>query len=433
MNKDYRQEKGAEAKFCAVILAAGYSSRMGDFKPLLPVGGIPAVQRLMESVSEAGIREIIVVTGHNRDALSSFISRYDMEKNDSEKSCCCDANSSVNIHEAFNPDYEQGMFTSVQTGILKAEAIADKKDIEGCFLMPVDCPLISKNTIEALQSAVSEIQQDNFTVPVFRGKKGHPLYIPMQYAPEICAHDGNGGLKSITDKYHQKFSRIPVDEEGCILDMDTPKGYEEIQNFLAEGCKRRNLRELAAGKRIFLVRHGETKQHKEKMFIGQYDVPLSEAGKKQAEDAAVKIERFKPDAPVVYCSDLARAAETAEIISSRLGIGNCLQSSDLREINLGEWDGRPISEIKERYPVEYEMRGRDMFTFKLGNKAENFYDLQYRTVKAMREILETESARDIIIVSHSGVIRALENNLKGLSVDDDWGKLSKGGFKVIEC
>ena len=73
-----------------------------------------------------------------------------------------------------------------------------------------------------------------------------------------------------------------------------------------------------------------------------------------------------------------------------------------------------------------------MFLFKTGNKSENFYDVQYRAVKALRHILKKDNAEDIIIVSHSAVIRALENNLKGLRVDDDWQPVSKGSFRIID-
>ncbi|MDO5491934.1 MAG: histidine phosphatase family protein, partial [Bacillota bacterium] len=105
---------------------------------------------------------------------------------------------------------------------------------------------------------------------------------------------------------------------------------------------------------------------------------------------------------------------------------------DLREIALGEWEGRSIREIREQFPEDYACRGKDLFTFKTGNRAENFYDMQYRVVKAMRRILEEDYGRNIIIVAHSGVIRALENNLKGLRVDDDWEPLPKGGMRVWE-
>ncbi|MBQ3184817.1 MAG: histidine phosphatase family protein, partial [Firmicutes bacterium] len=96
------------------------------------------------------------------------------------------------------------------------------------------------------------------------------------------------------------------------------------------------------------------------------------------------------------------------------------------------WDGRAVRTVREEYPEEYARRGRDIFTFKIGNKAENFYDVQYRAVRALRKILEEDDSRNIVIVSHSAVIRALENNLKGDRVDDPWESLAKGEYRKVE-
>jgi len=104
----------------------------------------------------------------------------------------------------------------------------------------------------------------------------------------------------------------------------------------------------------------------------------------------------------------------------------------LQEISLGAWDGMPVREVKEKYPDEYERRGKDMFAFKIGNKAENFYDVQYRAVKALRKILETDDSQNIVLVSHSAVIRAIENNLKGMSVNDPWDQIGKCAYRILE-
>ena len=71
--------------------------------------------------------------------------------------------------------------------------------------------------------------------------------------------------------------------------MDTPEGYKEILSFLDNGCRREHIEALAAGRRIFLIRHGQTKQHDEKMFIGQYDVPLSDTGRLMMKETAGKL------------------------------------------------------------------------------------------------------------------------------------------------
>lgn len=401
----------------AVILSAGYSSRMKRFKPLLPVGETTAVQTLVRSVKDAGIGRIVTVTGYSRELLRPVL--------DSE-GCI----------EAYNADYDSGMFSSIKTGMSKARELYP--DAAGYLVMPVDCPLISAETVRTVaEHAGHDSGGEDFFVPVFEGKKGHPLFVPKFYAEEICSYDGPGGLKAVTDKYWDRMVRIPVSDEGCLLDMDTQESYSELLEFYRSGCVRKDLQELACGRHIALVRHGETMQHAEKMFIGQYDVPLNEKGRMQIVQSAEQLAADFACPRVIYASDLSRTMESAEIILRTFREKNngkypeIVKAPGLREINLGKWDGQPVSRIKAEFPEEYRRRGEDMFIFKTGNKSENFYDLQYRAVKTLRKILENDDSKEIIIVAHSGVIRALQNNLEGKRVNDEWTPVPKGGFVVI--
>ena len=198
------------------------------------------------------------------------------------------------------------------------------------------------------------------------------------------------------------------------------------------------MHELAKGRRIYLIRHGQTRQHDEKMFIGRYDVPLEDGAEKSVKEMAGKLAKaigdgMQKDNPLkIYTSPLKRAVQTAEIISEVLGADELIIEEELQEISLGGWDGLPIREVKEMYPEEYERRGRDIFVFKNGNKAENFYDVQYRAVRALRRILDSDDSKDVLIVTHSAVIRALENNLKGMKVDDLWEPIGKCDYRIAE-
>lgn len=93
------------------------------------------------------------------------------------------------------------------------------------------------------------------------------------------------------------------------------------------------LSELAKGRTFYLVRHGQPQQHKDKIFLGQTDVPLSETGRKQAEEAKAKL---PGNIHRIYSSDLKRARETAQIICSEV-----TEAKGFREMNLGSW-GRQI-------------------------------------------------------------------------------------------
>ena len=225
----------------AVILAAGYSSRMGSLKPGLQIGGKTVIARLIASFYDAGIKDIVVVSGHNREVLKSLIKGFD-------------------VTESYNENFPKGMFTSIQAGVRKTD-----RTLRGFFLIPVDCPLLEKETVYDL---VREIKDDSsFIVPCCRGKKGHPLYIPMKYRDEILSHDGTNGLKGITDKYDDLMIRVETGRESTVLDMDTPAAYEELKEFYERGMKSEALSDLAKGRTFYLVRHGQPQQHKDKIFL----------------------------------------------------------------------------------------------------------------------------------------------------------------------
>ncbi|HWQ77661.1 MAG TPA: histidine phosphatase family protein [Anaerovoracaceae bacterium] len=427
--------------YVGLILAAGYSSRMGAFKPLLQIGDMTAVERVSAALKKAGVNKIIGVTGFLRRRLVPVFA-------------------SEGIIEAYNPDFEQGMFTSIKTGL--RTAVTGSEAPEGFFLMPVDCPLVPPVVIRQIAEKHKE-DPEAFIVPCFRGKKGHPLFIPVKYTEEILSYGGEGGLKAVTDRHEDRLIRLEVGTEAVVLDMDTRSGYEEVLEYYERqqketggtGAVERDgnaLEEALRGKRLFLIRHGEIRQHREKILLGQTDVPLSETGKKQAADAAEELKRYGVSVKRIYTSDLSRAAGTAEIIRDRLygrrieeARGKEISEPEVileprfREMSLGEWDGRFISEIREKYPEEYQKRGENLLNWKYGNDSENFYDLQYRVMKGFRDVLEKERTgpaagpSDIVIVSHSGVINVIVSNLRQMELARQIGShIPNGGVVLID-
>lgn len=429
-----------------VVLAAGYSSRMHSFKPLLPLGEGAVIDTVLKSISFANdiledesvgakIEKTTVVTGYNHKELEAYISSP--------------------VCTVYNEKFADGMFTSIQAGLVdmkkgnqneSGENRQGRENLDGCFIIPVDCPLCGGEALAKMISILMKKEKpkesDEFAVPTFMGKKGHPLFVPELYFDEIIKYEGVGGLKGITDKYFEKMLRIPVDFEGVVLDMDNRASYESLIEFYDDWKSGKNslqvsLKELAKGRRIVLIRHGQIRQHKEKIFLGKIDEPLSEEGRTQAKEAGkelLALEKEGFDIKNIYTSPLKRAKETAEIIAETCNefVESVTEMKDISEMSLGSWDGKYISEIKKKYPKEYELRGRNIFAFKIGNGSENFYDVQYRVVNAVKEVLRKDSSRDIAIVAHKGVLRALENNLRGKSVEDPWKEMKNCQIRVID-
>lgn len=410
----------AHGDIAAVILSAGYSSRMGDFKPLLPIGDSTAIELEINALKEAEIHQITAVIGYKKELLYQLLIEN-------------------RVRAVYNSRFSEGMFASIQVGVKTAL----DTHIKGFLLMLVDCPLISKNIILQVIDAHRK-NPDALIVPCYRGKKGHPLFIPSIYAKEIIEYDGPGGLKAITNKYENNMIRLEVNDEAVVLDMDTQEGYEEILEYYHEHKSKEGKTEnlvpdfgsisdsylkLAREngvKRLFLVRHGQIVQHQDKIFLGQTDIPLSELGKRQARNAGKKLYEMGVETQQIYTSDLSRAKESAQRIGmvfdekwqgKHLGQEiSIIEDPSLREMCLGEWDGKFISEIKGAYPEEFKKRGEELLAYKYGNDCENFYDLQYRVMKGFKKLLKEHHSEDMVIVSHTGVIKVLLANLHDLTL-----------------
>ncbi len=154
---------------------------------------------------------------------------------------------------------------------------------------------------------------------------------------------------------------------------------------------------------IYLLRHGDTSIDAVKRYIGRSDVPLSENGRRQArwwktEFASLQFDR-------IVCSDLGRTCETAGIVAEgrNVAIEPC---SDLREIDLGQWDGLPVDEVKRRFPLEYEKRGANPAGFRTPS-GESFFDVSGRVIPAMERIMSGARSGNILVVGHAGVNRVI--------------------------
>src|SRR5258708_3177074 len=134
--------------FGALILAAGYSLRMGQFKPRLPLGERSAIEYGISGFHTAGLREVIVVTGHRARELTNVLKGQ--------------------VRCVFNPSYDSGMYSSIVAGL---QSLPPETD--AFFVLPADIPLVRPSTIMALVAAYHDTRTA-IIYPVFQGKRGHP-------------------------------------------------------------------------------------------------------------------------------------------------------------------------------------------------------------------------------------------------------------------
>ena len=146
-------------RYAAIILAGGLSTRMRQFKPLLPLGEGTITDRVIATFLSCDI-DVILVAGNRQDELQKGIKKWD-----------------ITIIE--NPDYTKGMFSSIQAGTRLLQP-----SHRAIFVMPVDIPLVRSSTIKRLLD-VAEEQPDSIIFPVFDKKRGHPPLIPSSLIPEL--------------------------------------------------------------------------------------------------------------------------------------------------------------------------------------------------------------------------------------------------------
>lgn len=156
--------------------------------------------------------------------------------------------------------------------------------------------------------------------------------------------------------------------------------------------------------RIFLVRHARPElPHDGKLYYGHTDYALSAVGTARAEQLRHDLQEVKFDR--IYSSDLIRAQLTAELILPERK-GDIIVTPALREIFLGEWEGKSFEEVREVWNEIYKKRGEN-FDSVAPPGGESFVELQNRAAPAFMEILDKSPAGNILIVAHAAFIWAI--------------------------
>lgn len=202
----------ARHEFGAVIAAAGLSSRMGAFKPLLPLGNSTIIERIVGTLREAGVQTIAVVTGHNADRIEQALSAR-------------------GLTFIRNGDYAStDMFRSASLGLT---FLARRSG--AIFFTPVDTPLFSAATVRRLAECIqgrAGTGAGDFTrrivTPFFNGRPGHPVLIGSEAAVKIIGYTGAGGLRGAIEAYDGPKKALDSGDPGTVFDADTMEDYKRL-------------------------------------------------------------------------------------------------------------------------------------------------------------------------------------------------------------
>ncbi len=177
-----------------LILAGGYSARAKTNKMLLMYENKPLILHAIDGMIPF-VSQVFVVTGHYHKEIYSFLKDY-------PKVTCIE-----------NENYNQGMFSSVLTGV---SALS-----EDFFVLPGDCPFVSRETYQKLLLGTKQIR-----VPSFHGKAGHPLFMKKELLTPLRMEELNSNLKEFRNKYDVEF--IEVDDQFILKDIDTLEDFQSL-------------------------------------------------------------------------------------------------------------------------------------------------------------------------------------------------------------
>jgi molybdenum cofactor cytidylyltransferase len=195
--------KSLTTEISAIILAAGFSSRMHDFKPLLPFADKTIIETVIDLFKTININDIIVVTGHNHNKLSPIVKK-------------------AGARPVFNSDFESGMLSSIQQGCRSISQASS-----GFFLLPVDIPAIRLSTVQLMVKEFLK-SKTNIIMPCFDDLTGHPPLIPCGLMDEILNFDDKSTLRDLFISQKALIKPLKVFDRGILMDADDKNGYEKI-------------------------------------------------------------------------------------------------------------------------------------------------------------------------------------------------------------
>jgi molybdenum cofactor cytidylyltransferase len=190
----------------AVVLAAGRSTRMGAVNKLIAeIGGKPLVRIAAEQALASRASPVIVVTGHERDKVEAALA-------------------DLPVRVVHNPDYADGLGTSLKTGIAAVPADAD-----GAIICLGDMPQVDARLIDKLLAAFDPEKGALVVVPSIEGRRGNPVVWSRRFFPDLMAVQGDIGARHIIASYVEAVVEVPVAGDAALTDVDTPESLSAVK------------------------------------------------------------------------------------------------------------------------------------------------------------------------------------------------------------
>ena len=201
-----------------VIPAAGTSSRMGRWKLVLPYRGSTIIEKSIDAALEECGR-VIVVTGHRAEELETFLGRYSPPSGIGERFReVSKTRESGPVITVRHPDYEQGMFSSIQKGAALVQSPL-------FFIALGDMPAVPAEVYRQLLTCMRSDPETEIVRPVYRGRPGHPVLLRKTCTKTILETAASGAMAMVLKRHTVK--ELEVSSPGAVIDFDTPEAYQD--------------------------------------------------------------------------------------------------------------------------------------------------------------------------------------------------------------
>ncbi|HZT48179.1 MAG TPA: nucleotidyltransferase family protein [Hyphomicrobiaceae bacterium] len=189
----------------AIILAAGRSTRMGANKLLADVGGAPMVRVVAQAVLASAARPVLVVTGHQADEVRAALAGLEVK---------CVA----------NPDFAQGLATSLKAGLR-----AVPSDADGVLVVLGDMPRVTSEHLDRLSAAFAASGGSAVVVPTHEGRRGNPVLWPRALFAGMLALDGDAGARRLLATHAARVREVDLATDAIFFDVDTPEALADLR------------------------------------------------------------------------------------------------------------------------------------------------------------------------------------------------------------
>jgi len=200
----------------AIILAAGSSSRMGAgrHKLLLPLNERPVLAHVIEAALASQARPVIVVLGHQAEQVRIQIASYSTDSA---------------ITHVENPDYLQGMSTSMRVGLMYLQSQIDTKiaSVDSALIMLGDQPLVTQRILDTLIDTWHTTGKP-IVAPLYDGKRGNPTLFAASLFPELVQVTGDEGGRSVVERHQQELATVELGDAVANYDVDTWEAYQQV-------------------------------------------------------------------------------------------------------------------------------------------------------------------------------------------------------------